>query len=178
MARAKNKQELVNSSEENYIKLTNLIDSMSDKQLEHNFPFDENTGKEAHWARDENVKDVLIHLHEWHILLINWVNNNLSNNLISFLIDGYNWRTYGNMNQEFKQKHRNTSFQKAYELFIKSHKEVMELVQIFDDDQLFLKDKYDWVGGSTLGSYFISTTSSHYEWAIKKIKKFLKESNI
>ena len=27
-----------------------------------------------------------------------------------------------------------------------------------------------WVSGSTLGSYFISSTSSHYDWAMKKLK--------
>lgn len=27
-----------------------------------------------------------------------------------------------------------------------------------------------WVGGSTLGSYFVSCTSSHYDWAMKKLK--------
>jgi hypothetical protein len=30
------------------------------------------------------------------------------------------------------------------------------------------------VGGSTLGSYFVSATASHYEWAMKKIRKFKK----
>ena len=25
-------------------------------------------------------------------------------------------------------------------------------------------------GGTVLGSYFVSTTSSHYDWAIKKLK--------
>ena len=34
----------------------------------------------------------------------------------------------------------------------------------------FQKKVYKWVGGSTLGSYFVSATSSHYNWAIKKIK--------
>ncbi len=32
----------------------------------------------------------------------------------------------------------------------------------------FSKKVYKWVGGSTLGSYFVSATSSHYDWAIKK----------
>ena len=35
-------------------------------------------------------------------------------------------------------------------------------------EELFSKKVYKWVGGSTLGSYFVSSTSSHYDWAIKK----------
>ncbi len=29
---------------------------------------------------------------------------------------------------------------------------------------------YKWTGGSTLGSYFVSAISSHYDWAMKKLK--------
>ena len=36
--------------------------------------------------------------------------------------------------------------------------------------ELFSKGVYKWAGGSTLGSYFVSATSSHYAWAIKKLK--------
>ena len=32
--------------------------------------------KEAHWGRDKNVRDVLIHLYEWHQLLIKFVEHN------------------------------------------------------------------------------------------------------
>ncbi|MCR5436700.1 MAG: ClbS/DfsB family four-helix bundle protein, partial [Treponema sp.] len=27
-----------------------------------------------------------------------------------------------------------------------------------------------WTGNAALGAYFVSTTSSHYDWAMKKIK--------
>ena len=45
------------------------------------------------------------------------------------------------------------------------------------NDELFQKNVYDWVGGSTIGSYFISVTSSHYDWAMKKIKAHRKMIN-
>lgn len=51
----------------------------------------------------------------------------------------------------------------------------MDLAQIFSNEELFSKGTYDWVGGSTLGSYFVSVTSSHYDWAMKKIKAHQKK---
>lgn len=36
--------------------------------------------------------------------------------------------------------------------------------------KLIGKEIYKWVGGSVLGSYFVSATSSHYDWAMKKLK--------
>ena len=43
-------------------------------------------------------------------------------------------------------------------------------IEKFTNEELFQKNVYDWVGGSTLGSYFVSVTSSHYDWAMKKLK--------
>lgn len=55
-------------------------------------------------------------------------------------------------------------------VFHKSHKDILELAERFKNEELFSKDVYKWVGGSALGSYFVSTTSSHYDWAMKKLK--------
>ena len=51
-----------------------------------------------------------------------------------------------------------------------SHAAVMELAKDFSNEELFSKGVYKWVGGSTLGSYFVSNSSSHYDWALKKLK--------
>ena len=55
-------------------------------------------------------------------------------------------------------------------MFEKSHKDVMELAESLSEEQLFTKGTYPWVGGSVLGSYFVSSLSSHYEWVMKKLK--------
>lgn len=78
------------------------------------------------------------------------------------------------MNLEFWEKHQTTSYETALELLIESHKQVMELANDFSNGELFSKGIFSWVGGSTLGSYFVSATSSHYNWAMKKIRKFKK----
>ncbi len=46
-------------------KLCKLIDSMSDEQQNAAFGNAMATaGKEAHWGRDKNLRDVLVHLYE------------------------------------------------------------------------------------------------------------------
>lgn len=121
------------------------------------------------------MRDIYIHLYEWHQLVLSWVNSNLNGDSKSFLPEPYNWRTYGDMNVEFWKKHQKTSLKNSEELFKKSHKELLLLADTFTNDELFKKDVYDWVGGSTLGSYFVSATASHYEWAIKKLKAHAKQ---
>ena len=36
------------------------------------------------------------------------------------------------------------------------------------------KKKYEWTGTTSLGSYFISATSSHYDWGLKTVKPLKK----
>lgn len=143
------------------------------KKGEKTIPFDfteDEKKKEAHWKRDKNLRDVLIHLYEWHQLLLNWVDANENGEDKPFIPEPYNWKTYGDMNVEFWKKHQNTTLEEAVEMLEKSHGEVMKLAETFTDGELFTKGVYPWVGGSTLGSYFVSVTASHYDWAMKKLK--------
>ncbi len=174
MARPTTKTDLINAGNDKYQKLIDLINSISEKDREGLFEFVTGNEKEAHWKRDKNIRDVLIHLHEWHNLLLNWVDSNQAGIEKQFLIDGYNWRTYGAMNVAFWEKHQGTSFENSLKLLEDSHLKVMTLAETFSNDDLFSKGVYTWVGGSTLGSYFVSATSSHYDWAIKKIRKYKK----
>ena len=171
MVRPQTKENLMIAAKENFEKLNILISKMSDKELTTPFDFSKDEKKkEAHWKRDKNLRDILIHLYEWHQLILNWVESNQKGEEKPFLPEPYNWRTYGDMNVEFWKKHQNTSLEEATKALQKSHKEVLKLAENFTNEELFSKKVYKWVGGSTLGSYFVSATSSHYDWAIKKLK--------
>lgn len=38
-----------------------------------------------------------------------------------------------------------------------------------------MKNIFDWTGTTTFGSYCVSATSSHYDWAMKKLKAHIKK---
>lgn len=174
MVRAKNKSELIQFSNVEYEKLLKLITLMPKDKINSNFTFDISKQKQAHWHRDKNVRDVLVHLDAWHNLVISWVKANMNGVDQSFFPSGFNWRTYGQLNEEFYSEGKDLSFETALTNFKTSHDEIMKLAETFSDSELFLKGEYSWVGNTTLGSYFVSATSSHYIWAIKKVKKHLK----
>lgn len=171
MGRPTTKTDLLTAAATNYEKLNVLILDLTEKELKVPFDFsDDVKKKEAHWKRDRNLRDVLIHLYEWHQLLLNWVRSNQNGETMPFIPQPYNWKTYGDMNVEFWKKHQHTSLEDAKEMLQKSHAEVITLAQTFSNEELFSKGVYKWVGGSTLGSYFVSVTASHYDWAMKKLK--------
>lgn len=174
MARPTTKEDLIQAGSMNYDKLMTLLDSMTEEQVTGTFSFDLEKEKGDHWNRDRNIHDVLIHLYEWQQLLLDWVESNRNGETKQFLKEGYNWKSYGAMNVEFMENHKDSSYEEALSLLKESHEKVMKLAEEFSNDELFSKKIFPWVGGSTLGSYFVSTTSSHYEWATKKIRKYKK----
>ncbi|MBY0245674.1 MAG: ClbS/DfsB family four-helix bundle protein [Sphingobacteriaceae bacterium] len=178
MPRATTKTDLIIAANEQFEKLFKLIDNMSDGQQDAKFS-DEmaKAGKDAHWSRDKNVRDVLVHLYEWHQLLLNWVNANRNDENKPFLPEPYNWKTYGEMNVEFWKKHQKTSLADSKKKLKDSHKEVMAMIETFSNNELFAKKTFIWTGTSTLGAYCVSATSSHYDWAIKKMKVHIKTSS-
>ena len=177
MPRPTTKPDLITAANEQFKKLWDLIDSMTEE--EQNMPFtfcDTIDKKEAHWKRDRNLRDVLIHLHEWHNLLLNWVKSNQNGDEKPFIPEPYNFKTYGEMNVEvIWKRHQNTPYSKSKELLKASRAEVIKLIESLTNDELFAKNSFKWVGGSTLGSYCVSVTSSHYDWAIKKVKMQIKD---
>lgn len=176
MPRPATKPDLIKAADEQFNKLWALIDSMPDAQnAVLDFSGDPKR-KEAHWNRDKNMRDVFVHLYEWHQLLLNWVNANQSGEKKPFLPEPYNWKTYGNMNVEFWKKHQNTPYSESVQLLRKSHEQVLEMIEEFSNDELFTKQAFSWTGTSSLGSYCVSATSSHYDWAVKKIKAHIKSA--
>lgn len=78
MGRATTKAELLTSSEEKFQELSGLIQTLTEKELATAFDFTKMKSKtQAHWGRDKNLRDVLVHLYEWHRLLLDWVSANM-----------------------------------------------------------------------------------------------------
>ena len=171
MARPTTKADLMEAAENNYAELKKFMESMTEQELSTPFDFSKDEKKkEAHWQRDKDLKDILVHLYEWHQLTLDWVPSNQRGEAKSFLPKPYTWKTYGQMNMFFWKKHQNTTLEEAKEMLERSHREIMQLAERFSNEELFAKGVFDWVGHSARGSYFVSNTSSHYAWALKKLK--------
>lgn len=180
MARPKNKAELLEQANGQFEKLQMLIASMPDKVQRDDFLFlVTEKDKEAHWLRDKNLRDVLIHLYEWHGLLLEWVSQNQlfeGGKPIAFLPPPYTWKNYRGMNEAFTAKHKMASLEDSKKLLVQSHAAVLALIESFSDDELFTKAYFKWSGTTSVGAYCVSATSSHYDWAMKKVKRQIKAS--
>ncbi|MBO5194148.1 MAG: ClbS/DfsB family four-helix bundle protein, partial [Bacteroidales bacterium] len=90
MARPATRQQLISAATDNFDKLTAFIASMTKEELDTPFDFSVDTKKkEAHWKRDKNLRDVIMHLVSWQDLLLKWVESNMNGTETQFLLPGY-----------------------------------------------------------------------------------------
>ena len=92
MVKPKTKSELIEAATTNYENLLEMIANRTEEEKSREYDFSGDEGKkEAHWQRDRNLRDVLMHLYEWHQLLLNWLKNCDNEQKRPFLPEGYNW---------------------------------------------------------------------------------------
>lgn len=165
MPRPSTKKDLIALSNANYSKLKGLVDSLSENELNGTFP-------EKYLNR--NVRDVLAHLHHWHLLMLGWYETGMKGEKPDIPAKGYNWRTLPELNREIKDHYSNTKLEEVLKMLESSFQDIQKIINRHSNNELFERKRYQWTRNNALGSYLVSSTSSHYEWAIKLIKKYLK----
>jgi hypothetical protein len=168
MPRPTNKKRLLEQSELNFNKLLEFIDGLPEKIKNGTYKNDELNG------RDKTIADVICHLHEWHLMMENWYKVGMSGKKPAIPAEGYTFKILPTLNHKIWEKYKRTELKKSITMFKKSHKDVMALIEKHNDDELFTKKKYEWTGTTSLGSYFISATASHYDWGLKTVKRLKK----
>ncbi|MFS4491271.1 ClbS/DfsB family four-helix bundle protein [Maribacter sp. 2308TA10-17] len=167
MSRPKTKEELLFLSQNNYTKLNNYIDLLPKNVLQNEFP---------KGYLNRNIRDVIAHLHHWHLMLLEWHKVGLTGVKPDMPAKGYTWKTMPELNLKIREKYENTDLSEARKILDESYTTVQKLIKNHSEAALFEKKKYHWTGSTSLAAYIISATSSHYDWALKLIKKCRKSS--
>jgi hypothetical protein len=136
--------------------LLGLIAGLSTEQLEAEF---------AGPARDRNVRDVVAHLHAWHILLERWYSDGMSGGSPSIPADGYSWRELAELNEALRRQWQDTSLAELMPLLRASHEGLQAMVALHDDRELDDPTAFAWTRGSALGEFAQECGGSHYAWA-------------
>ena len=165
--RPTNKDSLLNESQNSFKCLIELLSTIpEDEKL--------TPGVSGAWS----VKDILSHLNAWHGLMENWYIEGMAGEKPAIPAPGYTWKTTPQLNEKIFQSHKNESLDLVSANLRVSHANMQRLIEKHSNDELFTKRQYNWTGSTSLGAYFVSATSSHYQWAIKLIKKWLKQKHI
>lgn len=162
MARPKNKTELLTLREKNFEFLMEFIEGL---------PKNEQQAEFTKGTLNRNIKDILMHLHHWHLMMMDWYAVGMKGNKPDMPAKGYTWKTVPQLNKWIWEKYKDTPLEDAKSSIRASYKKVKALIDKHSNDELFEKRRFSWTGFTSLGAYFISASSSHYDWAIKLIRK-------
>ena len=165
MPRPTTKTALLLASQENYERLMDLINSYSPEERAREF---------SKGSLNRNIRDVLAHLHHWHLLTLGWYEVGMKGEKPEMPSKGYTWKTLPALNKTIRKKYENISLEKAQNMLDKSYAQLLQLIKDQDPNTLFVKKNLTWTGSTSLGAYLVSCTSSHYQWAFKFINKSMK----
>ena len=119
-----------------------------------------------------SVKDVLCHLGAWHDMVLEWDRVGREGGEPEIPAAGRTWRQLPELNHEIHLRCRPRRWSTVTGQLRASHGAVMSVVSAYDDDTLVTPGRVAWTGTTTLGSYFVSATSSHYAWATKLVRRW------
>lgn len=162
MARPHTKDELLHLSQLNFDKLMGFIQALSETEQSSEFP---------EGTLNRNIRDVLGHLHHWHLMMAEWYRVGMDGQKPEMPAPGFTWKTVPQLNRQIQQQYSQTPLSEVKALVMESHLMIRKLIHQHDNEELFEKKRYRWTGSTSLAAYLISATSSHYDWALKLIKR-------
>lgn len=119
-----------------------------------------------------SVKDLLSHLDAWHRMFLSWEEQGRRGDTPAMPAPGYSWSDTPALNDAIWRRTRDDPWDDVLARFRDSHEGVRSAVDGYGDADLFTKRRYPWTGTTSVGSYAVSATSSHYAWARTLIRRF------
>jgi uncharacterized protein (TIGR03083 family) len=159
--RPTSKDELLAAMVRERAKLDGVLDPLTPAQMVA-------PGVVGEWS----VKDMLAHLAEWEGMALGWYRAGLRGEAPEVPAPGYKWNETPRLNRAIFEKHRERPLDEVVAWFRSSREEMRGVIESLTDEQLFTPGRYAWTRKNTLGTYFVSATSSHDLWARTRIARW------
>ena len=166
MGRPTTKDELLLVAANEFEKLWTAVDKVSDADR-----------MRPGACEDWSVKDLLAHLDAWHNLFLGWEAVGATGGKPKIPAAGYTFAETPALNDAIFQRCQHHAWADVEIRLRRSHDKVVDVIGSYDPDDLFTKKRFGWTGSTSVGSYAISASSSHYAWASKLIRSWAKDAN-
>ena len=133
MARPKSKPELLDLSKANFETLMSFIEKMD--VLEQNKDFPPGT-------MNRNIRDVLMHLHHWHLMMMNWHKKGSAGEKPEMPAKGYTWKTTPELNKWMLENYQQVSLEAAKSHLNTSYNQARKIIESHSNEELFEKKRY------------------------------------
>lgn len=167
MPRPKSKEQLIHKMQHDHDALLRYLETLTEEQM-----------TQGNIIGEWSVKDVLCHLSAWEQMFLSWYQLGKVGDVTHTPAEGYTWRQIPELNQCIYEQFRHQGLALTLEKFHSSYEEILAAISHMSQKELFTPHYYQWTKSTTLGSYAVSATCSHYAWALKEIRRGLKATQI
>jgi hypothetical protein len=126
------------------------------------------------WGANWTVNDLIAHLAEWQNMFLAWYDDGQKDLTPQMPAPGYKWTETPKLNQAIWEKHKNRTPSKVRTDFDKGYARILALTLSFTEAQLLKSGAFQWTGKNALVTYLSANSASHYRFANKQLKKWLK----
>lgn len=122
-----------------------------------------------------SVKDILGHLIGWQQMNLGWYAAGMRGETPEVPAPGLTWKDIRKLNDKIHRKHHRRSLKAVLADYNAFHQEMLDLIEEVSDRDFVTVGRFDWAGPTwTLSDYVRANTASHYRWACKHIRKWLR----
>ena len=122
-----------------------------------------------------SVKDILGHLIVWQQMDLAWYGAGRRGETPAVPAPGLSWKDIRKLNDRIYHKHHRRSLTAVVADDDAFHQKMLELIEEVPDEDLVPVGRFAWAGPTwTLSDYIRANTASHYRWACKHIRKWLR----
>lgn len=126
------------------------------------------------WGDGWTVTDLLAHLSAWHRLFLDWHEAGRRGVSPQMPAAGYTWRETPRLNRDLQARDAGMTFSEARRALAESHARVIDLLEALSDAEVMESGRFPWTGGNALSTYAGANTVSHYRFAQKVIRRWLR----
>lgn len=126
------------------------------------------------WGDGWTVCDLVAHLAEWQRMFLAWHEAGLRGTPSPMPAAGYKWGETPRLNRAIWRKHRSRSAAAVRADFDSGYSRILGVVEGLSPAQLLVPGHFEWTGRHGLVTYLGPNTASHYRFAIKALKRWLK----
>jgi hypothetical protein len=111
----------------------------------------------------------------WQQLNLEWYAAGLRGETPQLPAPGLTWKEIGELNDRIYRKHRRRSLKSVISDYHAFHQRMLAVIEAVSDRDLVTVGQIAWTGSTwALSDYIRANTASHYRWACKHIRKWLR----
>jgi hypothetical protein len=126
------------------------------------------------WGDGWTVQDLLAHLTAWEQLCLGWYRAGLEGGNPTLPAPGYKWGQTPALNRALWSRDRRKSLARVRTDFDASHAEILALARRLSERDLLAPGSFAWTRANPFATYLGANTCSHYRWAQKVLKRWLR----